>query len=82
MSAVLEPKAGSAPSGAVNVADMSSKLAFSKKIQAVTNRIHSTTNVDEIMLDVARDICQLFDADRLTIYTMSEDGQSIVSKVK
>ena len=69
MSAVLEPKlssVGAAP------ADMSSKLAFSKKLQAVTNRIHSTTNVDEIMLDVARDICQLFDADRLTIYTMSE----------
>ncbi len=78
MSAVLEPKA----SGPANVADMSSKLAFSKKIQTVTNRIHSTTNVDEIMLDVARDICQLFDADRLTIYTVSEDGQSIVSKVK
>lgn len=77
MSAVLDQKPGSA-----NVADMTSKLAFSKKLQAVTNRIHSTQNVDEIMLDVARDICQLFDADRLTIYTMSEDGQSIVSKVK
>ncbi|MBC8128157.1 MAG: GAF domain-containing protein, partial [Gloeobacteraceae cyanobacterium ES-bin-144] len=82
MSAVVEPKAGSVSSGAANVADMSSKLAFSKKIQTVTNRIHSTTNVDEIMLDVARDICQLFDADRLTVYTVSEDGQSIVSKVK
>ena len=57
---------------------MSSKLAFSKKLQAVTNRIHSTTNVDEIMLEVARDICQLFDADRLTIYTMSEDNSAIV----
>mgnify|MGYP000152557807 CR=1 FL=1 len=78
MSAVLEPKT----SGPANVADMSSKLAFSKKLQAVTNRIHSTTNIDEIMLDVTRDICQLFDADRLTIYTLSEDGQSIVSKVK
>ncbi|MEQ1515005.1 MAG: GspE/PulE family protein [Usitatibacteraceae bacterium] len=78
MSAVLEPKT----SGPANVADMSSKLAFSKKLQAVTNRIHSTTNIDEIMLDVTRDICQLFDADRLTIYTVSEDGQSIVSKVK
>ncbi len=82
MSALLEPKTGSTASGAANVADMSSKLAFSKKIQTVTNRIHSTTNVDEIMLDVARDICQLFDADRLTVYTVSEDGQSIVSKVK
>ena len=78
MSAVLEPKVG----GTANVADMSSKLAFSKKLQAVTNRIHSTTNIDEIMLDVTRDICQLFDADRLTIYTLSEDGQSIISKVK
>lgn len=77
MSAMPEQRPGPA-----NVADMTTKLAFSKKLQAVTNRIHSTQNVDEIMLDVTRDICQLFDADRLTIYTMSEDGQSIVSKVK
>jgi type II secretory ATPase GspE/PulE/Tfp pilus assembly ATPase PilB-like protein len=61
---------------------MSQKLAFSKKLQAVTNRIHSTANIDEIILDVTRDICQLFEADRLTVYITSEDGQSIVSKVK
>jgi type II secretory ATPase GspE/PulE/Tfp pilus assembly ATPase PilB-like protein len=61
---------------------MSVKLAFSKKLQAVTNRIHSTANIDEIILDVSRDICQLFEADRLTVYITSEDGQSIVSKVK
>jgi type II secretory ATPase GspE/PulE/Tfp pilus assembly ATPase PilB-like protein len=78
MSAVLEPKMH-APQ---NVADMSQKLAFSKKLQAVTNRIHSTANIDEIILDVTRDICQLFEADRLTVYITSEDGQSIVSKVK
>jgi len=81
MSAVLEPKVRTEESG-LQPSDMSSKLAFSKKLQAVTNRIHSTTNIDEIMLDVARDICQLFDADRLTIYTMSEDGAAIISKVK
>ena len=79
MSAVLEPKA---PQAAAGAADVAVKLAFSKKIQAVTNRIHSTSNVDEIILEVSRDICQLFEADRMTIYTMSEDGQSIVSKVK
>jgi type II secretory ATPase GspE/PulE/Tfp pilus assembly ATPase PilB-like protein len=82
MSAVLEPKVGGGIGQSAQPADMSSKLAFSKKLQAVTNRIHSTTNVDEIMLDVTRDICQLFDADRLTIYTLSEDNQAIVSKVK
>ncbi|MBK7660789.1 MAG: Flp pilus assembly complex ATPase component TadA [Betaproteobacteria bacterium] len=78
MSAVLEPKAGAGP----GAADVAVKLAFSKKIQAVTNRIHSTNNVDEIILEVSRDICQLFEADRMTIYTTSEDGSSIVSKVK
>jgi type II secretory ATPase GspE/PulE/Tfp pilus assembly ATPase PilB-like protein len=77
MSAVLEPKMQPA-----NVADMSAKLAFSKKLQAVTNRIHSTNNIDEIILDVSRDICQLFEADRMTVYITSEDGASIVSKVK
>ena len=78
MSALLEPKMQSS----ANVADMSAKLAFSKKIQVVTNRIHSTANVDEIILDVSRDICQLFEADRMTVYITSEDGGSIVSKVK
>ncbi|HUI99701.1 MAG TPA: ATPase, T2SS/T4P/T4SS family, partial [Usitatibacter sp.] len=79
MSAVLEPKI---QAGTQNVADMSVKLAFSKKLQAVTNRIHSTANIDEIILDVSRDICQLFEADRMTVYIASEDGGSIVSKVK
>jgi len=78
MSAVLESKVQST----ANVADMSVKLAFSKKIQAVTNRIHSTSNIDEIILDVSRDICQLFEADRMTVYITSDDGGSIVSKVK
>src|SRR4029077_11838239 len=78
MSAVLDTKIP--PSG--NVPDMAVKLAFSKKLQAGTNRIHSTSNVDEIILDVSRDICQLFEADRMTVYITSEDGGSIVSKVK
>ena len=78
MSAVVEPRVQATG----NMADMSVKLAFSKKLQAVTNRIHSTQNVDEIILDVSRDICQLFEADRMTVYITSEDGSSIVSKVK
>ncbi len=89
MSAGLESKseavttaATTTTTAAVSVADMSTKLAFSKKLQAVTNRIHATTNIDEIMLDVTRDICQLFDADRLSIYVLADDNTAIVSKVK
>jgi type II secretory ATPase GspE/PulE/Tfp pilus assembly ATPase PilB-like protein len=63
-------------------ADVSVRLAFQKQLQAVTNKIHATSNIDEIMLEVSADICVLFNADRLTIYSVSEDRQAIVSKVK
>ena len=75
MSAVLSQQ--SVPQGEVQA-----RLAFQKQLQAVTNKIHATNNVDEIMLEVSVDICALFNADRLTIYSMGEDKQSIVSKFK
>src|SRR5580765_8376646 len=62
--------------------DVAARLAFQKQLQAVTNKIHATSNVDEIMLEVSADICHLFNADRLTIYRVGEDKQTIVSKVK
>ncbi len=62
--------------------DVGARLAFQKQLQAVTNKIHATNNIDEIMLEVSTDVCALFNADRLTIYSMAEDRQSIISKVK
>ena len=58
------------------------KLLFLKQLQAVTNRIHSAANVDEIISQISDDICDMFEADRLTIYTMADSGSAIVSKVK
>lgn len=65
-----------------NLADMGQRLAFTKKLQGVTNKIHATKNIDEIILEVSQEICTLFEAERLTLYVVSEDGNSIVSKVK
>ena len=62
--------------------DVGARLAFQKQLQAVTNKIHATSNIDEIMLEVSADLCALFNADRLTIYSVAEDKQSIISKVK
>ncbi len=75
MSAVLSPHASAQT-------DVGARLAFQKQLQNVTNKIHATNNIDEIMLEVSADICALFNADRLTIYSMGEDKASIVSKVK
>ena len=76
MSAVLNaPPSGTTP-------DINARLLFQKNLQTVTNKVHATSNIDEIMLEVSADICNLFNADRLTIYTIGEDKQTIVSKVK
>jgi type II secretory ATPase GspE/PulE/Tfp pilus assembly ATPase PilB-like protein len=75
MSAVLNAPPTAAP-------DINARLLFQKNLQVVTNKIHATSNIDEIMLEVSADICNLFNADRLTIYTLGEDKQTIVSKVK
>jgi len=75
MSTVL----GNKPVAQDNLAE---KLNFSKSLQAVTNKIHATSNIDEIMLELSQDICALFNADRLTLYLVSEDKTSIISKVK
>ena len=64
------------------MSDVAGRLLFLKDLQKVTNKIHATSNIDEIMLELSQDICNLFDADRLTIYAVAEDGQSIVSKLK
>ena len=61
---------------------LASKLAFYNGLQSVTNRIHSTNHVDEILLELGHEICNLFNADRMTIYLVCDDGNSIVTKVK
>ncbi len=64
------------------VSDVDSRLAFFKNLQVVTNKVHATANIDEIMLELSGEICSLFNADRLTIYSIGEDKASIVSKIK
>ena len=50
--------------------EISTKLDFSKSLHVVTNKIHATNDIDEIILEVSKDICTLFNVDRLTIYSV------------
>jgi len=47
---------------AANLAEMGNKLAFTKKLQAVTNKIHAARNIDEIILGVSQEIRNLCEA--------------------
>ena len=58
------------------------EVLFYRQLQQVSTRIHETENIDQIMLEASQDICKLFNADRLTLYAISADRTSIISKVK
>ncbi|QID18757.1 GspE/PulE family protein [Nitrogeniibacter mangrovi] len=61
---------------------VATRLAFFKGLQAITTRIHATHNIDEIIFELSADLCELFGAERLTIYTVDDARNAIVSKVK
>ena len=58
------------------------RLAFFKGLQLATNRIHSSNDTDEIILELSAELCALFEAQRLTIYTLAERDGAIVTRVK
>ncbi|GAA5158654.1 GspE/PulE family protein [Viridibacterium curvum] len=61
---------------------MARRLAFFKGLQALTTRIHETHDIDEIIFDVSIEICALFGAERLTVYTIDESGAYLNARVK
>jgi type II secretory ATPase GspE/PulE/Tfp pilus assembly ATPase PilB-like protein len=61
---------------------MNGEPTFTQHLRSVTSKIHASTDVDGILLDVSGDICVAFGADRITIYLANEDKSLIVSKVK
>jgi type II secretory ATPase GspE/PulE/Tfp pilus assembly ATPase PilB-like protein len=65
-----------------DASDVNLRLAFFQKLQAVTTKIHATSNLDEIMLDLGMEFCDLFNCDRFTLYAMDIEKDYIVSKVK
>jgi type II secretory ATPase GspE/PulE/Tfp pilus assembly ATPase PilB-like protein len=58
------------------------RLVFFKRLQTLTNKIHATNAIDQIIVDTSQDICDLFECDRLTIYVVAPDGNNLISKVK
>ena len=58
------------------------RLVFFKKLQTVTNKIHATDRINDIVLDLSSDICDLFGCERLTIYTVGEGRTTIETMIK
>jgi type II secretory ATPase GspE/PulE/Tfp pilus assembly ATPase PilB-like protein len=58
------------------------QLEYQKKLNEITNKIHSARDTSEILLKLHTDLLDFFDADRLTIYVVDSAKKEIYSKVK
>jgi type II secretory ATPase GspE/PulE/Tfp pilus assembly ATPase PilB-like protein len=58
------------------------QLRFQKRLNAITNKIHSTRDTNEILLNLQDEILGLFDADRITIYVVDGIKKQVVSRFK
>src|SRR5665647_432955 len=73
-----------------NVSQIEAQLVFTKNLNHVISNVHyhvigkinTAYNFDEIMLGVSKDICTIFNADRLTIYSLDKDKATLISKIK
>ncbi len=63
-------------------ADLGARLLFSRNLQHVATRVHAMQTVDDILLDAGADIRRVFNAERLHIYVLSDDGRLLHSKMR
>jgi len=58
------------------------QLEYQKRLNNITNKIHSARGTDDILLNLQGEILGLFDADRITIYVIDSIKTEIVSRLK
>ncbi len=61
---------------------LQAEVGYRRKLQEIGNRIHSASNLDEIIVHLKDEIIKLFDAERITIYVIDKPKQELVSRYK
>jgi type II secretory ATPase GspE/PulE/Tfp pilus assembly ATPase PilB-like protein len=76
------PKTDSKKEELNNIEALQKELQFSKRLNFITNKINSSKDIDDILINLREDILSLFDADRLTIYVVDGISKEIFSRFK
>lgn len=64
-----------------NLQELQQRIAHAEEVKRLSNQIHAAKDIDQILLDLNKDILSLFDAEKLTLYAMDPDRKEIFSKV-
>jgi type II secretory ATPase GspE/PulE/Tfp pilus assembly ATPase PilB-like protein len=64
-----------------NMQELQQKIEFAEHVKRITNQIHAASDLDQILLDLHKDILSLFDAEDLTLFAFDSEKKEIFSKV-
>ncbi len=64
-----------------NLPDSHQKAEFAEHVKRIKNQIQAASDIDQILLDLHRDILSLFDAEDLTLFAVDTEKKEIFSKV-
>ena len=64
-----------------NLQELQQKVEFAEHVKRITSQIHAASNLDQILLDLHKDILSLFDAEDLTLFAFDADKKEIFYKV-
>ncbi len=62
--------------------NLEKELEFQKKLNYITNKIHTARDTNDILLNLQDDILGLFDAERITLYMVDGIRKQIYSRFK
>jgi type II secretory ATPase GspE/PulE/Tfp pilus assembly ATPase PilB-like protein len=63
-----------------NVQELHQKIAYAEEVKRITNLIHSAKDLDQIILDLHKDLLNLFDTEGVTIYAIDSEKKEIFSR--
>lgn len=64
-----------------SLSDQQQKAEFAEHVKRIKNQIQTASDIDQILLDLHRDILSLFDAEDLTLFAVDTEKKEIFSKV-
>ena len=50
---------------------LTSEVSYRSRLQEICNKINAAANLDEILINLKDDITSLFEAERITVYSVS-----------
>ena len=64
-----------------NLRELQQKFAYAEQVKLITNKIHAAQELNQILVDLHKEILSLFDAEGLTLYAFDSEKKEIFARI-